>query len=390
MSMTTGDSIKMEKPEWLSQMEAVLEVLNEGVIVVNERQHILFANTRFLEMTGISEKELTRFDPSQFYSSQEWDFLRQQTAVAFRAGRNRYNFVLPGKGGGRLPVIVSSRTIQDSGAKFRIATFTDISEQVCVEEELRTANAKLQARQTEIEEDLRLAARVQRSLAPKSLAWDNMSVDAFYQPVHSIGGDFALVNSLDQGHVSLLVCDVSGHGIGSALVANRIYSETTAHLRSGMPFLEMFRELNRFLIEDIASSGMFVTLAAARIHAQRRTMVFAGAGHPPAMLARAGQNPQLLESQSMILGALPDAVDATTNLEVQLEPDDRIVLYTDGISEVFNSRGEMLGVEGVQEIVRQTSSLPAREMKQGILDGVAAWREGPPTDDVSVMLVHVR
>jgi sigma-B regulation protein RsbU (phosphoserine phosphatase) len=188
----------------------------------------------------------------------------------------------------------------------------------------------------------------------------------------------------------LLVCDVSGHGIGSALVANRIYSETTAHLRSGMPFLEMFGELNRFLIEDIAGSGMFVTLAAARIDARRRSMVFAGAGHPPAMLARPGQTPQLLESRSMILGALPDAVDATTNEEVELEPDDRIVLYTDGITEVFNSSGEMLGIEGVQEIVRQTCSLPAHEMKQGILDGVAGWREGPPTDDVSLMLVHVR
>jgi PAS domain S-box-containing protein len=390
MSVTTGDSIEMEKPEWLSQMETVLEVLNEGVIITNERLQILFANTRFLEMTGISEKELTRFDPFQFYSSQEYDFLSQQTDVGFRAGLNRYNFVLPRKGGGRLPVIVSSRTIQNSGAKFRIATFTDISEQVHAEEELRAANAKLQARQMEIEEDLRLAARVQCSLAPKSLAWDKMSVDAFYHPVHSIGGDFALVNSLDQDHLSLLVCDVSGHGIGSALVANRIYSETTAHLRNGTPFIDMFGELNRFLIEDIAGSGMFVTLAAARIDARRRSMVFAGAGHPPAMLARHGQTPMLLESRSMILGALPDAVDATANLEVQLQPDDRIVLYTDGITEVFNSRGEMLGIEGVQKIVRQTSSLPPHEMKQGILDGVAAWREGPPTDDVSLMLVHVR
>ncbi len=390
MSVITGDSLEMEKPEWLTQMEAVLEVLNEGVIVANERQQILFANTRFLEMTGISHEELTHFGPFQFYSSQEWDFLSQQTDVAFRAGRNRYTFVLPGKGGGRLPVIVSSRTIQNSGAKLRIATFTDISEQVHAEEELRAANAKLQTRQMEIEEDLRLAARVQRSLAPKSLAWDCMSVDAFYHPVHSIGGDFALVNSLDQEHLSLLVCDVSGHGIGSALVANRIYSETTAHLRSGMPFIDMFGELNRFLIEDIAGSGMFVTLAAARIDARRRSMVFAGAGHPPAMLARPGQTPMLLESRSMILGALPDAVDATANLEVQLQPDDRIVLYTDGITEVFNSRGEMLGIEGVREIVRQTCSLPAQEMKQGILDGVAAWREGPPTDDVSLMLVHVR
>jgi PAS domain S-box-containing protein len=380
----------MDKPEWLIGMEAVLEVLNEGVVITNEHQQILYVNSRFIEMTGISRQDLSGSYASQFYSPQEWDFVARQINAGFQHGHNRYAFVLPRKDGGRLPVIISSRTLLHSGRKFGIVTFTDISEQVRVTEELRSANVKLQNRQMEIEEDLRLAARVQNSLAPRSLVWGTMSVDAFYHPVHSIGGDFALVNSLDQDHLSLLVCDVSGHGIGSALVANRIYSETTAHLRSGMPFLEMFRELNRFLIEEIAGSGMFVTLAAARIDAQRRSMVFAGAGHPPAMLARQGQGPLLLESRSMILGALPDAVDATTNLEVQLQSDDRIVLYTDGITEVFNSRGEMLGIEGVQEIVRQTSSLPPHEMKQGILDGVAAWREGSPTDDVSLMLVHVR
>jgi PAS domain S-box-containing protein len=390
MPVITGDSIEMEKPDWLTHMETVLEVLNEGVIISDDRRRILFANSRFVEMTDIPLQDLIGFDPSCFYSSQEMDFLSQQGEVALHAGHNRYAFVLPQKGGGRLPVIISSRTIENSGAKFGILTFTDISEQVRAEQELRSANAQLQKRQMEIEEDLRLAARVQNSLVPRSLVWDKMTVDAFYHPVHSIGGDFALVNSLDHQHLSLLVCDVSGHGIGSALVANRIYSETAAHLRSGMPFLDMFGELNRFLIEDIAGSGMYVTLAAARIDAQRRSLVFAGAGHPPAMLARHGQNPLLLESRSMILGALPDAVDATTNQEVHLQPDDRVVLYTDGISEVFNSKGEMLGIEGVQEIVRQTSSLPAHEMKQGILDGVAAWREGPPTDDVSLMLVHVR
>jgi PAS domain S-box-containing protein len=390
MSVTGRDSIETQKPEWLTQMETVLEVLNEGVVIADDSHRILFANSRFVDMTGIPRQDLIRFDPSQFYSSQERDFLRQQIDVAFRTGHNSYAFVLPRKGGGRLPVIISSRTLQNSGSRFAIVTFTDISEQVRAEQELRSANVALQKRQMEIEEDLRLAARVQNSLAPRSLVWDKMSVDAFYRPVHSIGGDFALVNSTNHEHLSLLVCDVSGHGIGSALVANRIYSETTTHLRSGMPFLDMFGELNRFLIEDIAGSGMFVTLAAARIDVDRRRMVFAGAGHPPAMVARRGQNPVLLESRSMILGALPDAVDVTTTLEVQLQPDDRILLYTDGITEVFNSRGEMLGIAGVQEIVRQTSSLPAHEMKQGILDGVAAWREGPPTDDVSLMLVHVR
>lgn len=378
----------MDKPEWLTGMEAVLEVLNEGVVITSDGNQILFANQRFVEMTGIPRQDLIGSCASQFYSSQEWDIVARQIYAEFRDGHNRYAFVIPRKDGSRLPVIISSRTLVNSERQFGIVTFTDISEQVRVTEELRSANTKLEKRQMEIEEDLRLAARVQRSLAPKSLVWDKLSIDSFYHPVHSVGGDFALVNSQDGEHISLLVCDVSGHGIGSALVANRIYAETAGHLRNGMPFSEMFAELNRFLIEDIGA-GMFVTAAAARIDTHLSKMVFSGAGHPPAMLVRRCQSPLLLESRSAILGALPDAVDTTSNAELQLEPGDRIVLYTDGITEVFNSSGEMLGIEGIREIVRRTSALPAQEMKQGILDEVAAWRNGPPSDDVSLVLVHV-
>jgi PAS domain S-box-containing protein len=100
--------------------------LNEGVIIANDSHRILFANSRFVEMTGISGQELMEFDPSRFYSSGERDFLKQQIDVAFQAGHNRYAFVLPRKGGGRLPVIISSRTFQNSSNRFGIVTFTAI------------------------------------------------------------------------------------------------------------------------------------------------------------------------------------------------------------------------------------------------------------------------
>ena len=385
-----SDSIDGGQPEFLAQMETVLDVLNEGVVVTDARHRILVANSRFREMIGTEPHALCNSRPTHFYSEQEWAFLMQQAELTFRAGRNRYAFVLARQDGIRLPVIISSRILENSTGQFGIVTFTDISEQVKAEQELRAANARLQERQKEIEEDLRLAARVQNSLTPKSLIWEKLSVDAFYHPVRSIGGDFAVVNSPDGEHVNLLVCDVSGHGIGSALVANRIYSEAAVHLKNGTSFTDLFIELNRLLIDDIAGSGLYVTAAAVRIHAAQRRMFFSGAGHPPVMLARRGCNPMLLESRSMILGAFGEAVDTTGSLEVELETDDRVVIYTDGITEVFDARGEMLGTEGLGEVVRQCSALPAHAMKQAILNGVAAWRNGSPTDDVSLVVAHIR
>jgi serine phosphatase RsbU (regulator of sigma subunit) len=307
-----------------------------------------------------------------------------------QAGHNRFEFVLPRHDGSRLPVIVSARSVEDpDGRRFAIVTFIDISDQKRAEAGLRTANKQLEERQREIEEDLVLAARVQQSLAPKSLVWGSVHVETYYHPVRTIGGDFGLVTPLNHDSLNLLVCDVSGHGIGSALVANRIYAETMTQLRNGAPLATMLRQLNRFVMHNIGSSVFFFTIAAAQLDRAGRRLLFAGAGHPPGMIAHAGAEPRLLESRSMVLGALPDAVGTEATLDVALEAGDRIVLYTDGITDVFDSRGEMLGVEGVQKIVRETSLLPFKQMKQGILDLVAEWRDGPATDDVSLVLVEV-
>src|SRR4051812_47478772 len=101
------------------------------------------------------------------------------------------------------------------GRQYSVLTAIDISEQVRLQEELRQANVQLERRQREIEEELALAARVQQSLAPASLVWGKVAVEAYYSPVHTVGRDFGLVLPHSDELLSLLVCYVSGHGIGS-------------------------------------------------------------------------------------------------------------------------------------------------------------------------------
>jgi phosphoserine phosphatase RsbU/P len=383
-------SVEVEKPDWLAQMESILETLNEGVMIVDDCDHFVFTNSAFQRMTAYSSDELFGQDAAYFYTPEELEVLNTFRDKGIREGHNRFEFVLPHRDGHRLPVIVSARTLEDpDGRMFVIVTFIDITDQKRAEAELRDANAKLEERQKDIEEELALAARVQQSLAPKSIVWGAVRVDTYYHPVRSIGGDFGVVTPSNDDHLNLLVFDVSGHGIGAALVANRLYSETMTQLRARAQFGDMFRQLNRFVMQNLGGSVFFFTVAAARVDRAARRMVFAGAGHPPGMVVTPGQEPRLLESRSMVLGALPNAVDVEASLDVDLDPGDRIVLYTDGITDVFDSHGEMLGVPGVQKFVREAAMLPFSEMKQNILDNVAAWREGPPADDVSIVLVEV-
>jgi len=384
--------VNREKPEWLRQMEPILETLNDGVIIAEESGEILFVNSVFEELTRMLRSEIIGCDAQHMNPGAE-DYARLQAfrKETHRTGRGRQAFLLPTKDGKRLPVVVSVRAMRQAGGKrFTVVTLADISKQKYTEGKLPAANARPEEHQLEIEQDLTLAARVQQSLAPKPLIWGRLCVDTFYKPSHTIGGDFGVVRPMNEEYLDLLIGDVSGHGISSALVANRIYAETITQLSRGAPLVDVLGCLNALVIENIGPLGFFVTLAAARIDRSARAMEFAGAGHPPAMIVQPGAEPLLLPSRSTILGALPDAVDADATLYTELERGDRIVLYTDGITDVFDSHGEMLKVDGVQSFVRETAPLPFGEMKQGILDRVAAWGNGPPVDDVSLVLVEVR
>jgi phosphoserine phosphatase RsbU/P len=382
--------LPIEKPEWLLQTEGILETLNQGVMVVDDCHRVFFINNHLEEIFGIPAEEMIGRTALQWYGPEENKFLLARIAESEKAGQHQFEFVVPRKDGSRLPVVITTRRFEDpDGRMYAIVTFTDISDQKRAEAMLREANTKLEERQRQIDEDLTLAARVQQSLAPQSLVWGGLRVDTYYHPVRRIGGDFGVVSPINDENLNLLVCDVSGHGIGSALVANRLYTEILAELRTNAPLGDMLRRLNQFVLQSIGGSAFYFTAAAARIDRGGRRMVFAGAGHPPTMIVTPGQEPRLLESRSMLLGALPDAVDGEAVLDIDLNPGDRVMLYTDGLTEVFNSSGEMLDVSGLQSIVRDASVLPFSEMMRTILDRVTAWRSGPPADDMSLVLVEV-
>lgn len=130
-------------------------------------------------------------------------------------------------------------------------------------------------------------------------------------------------------------------------------------------------------------------MAAVRFSMRGRRANFVGGGHPPAMHVSNG-GVRLLESQNGILGCLYETPRPASAQEIEFAPGDRLVLYTDGLVEVFNRLDDMLGVEGLQALVLQSAKRPLPEMKRAILDGVAAWRHGPLGDDVSLVIVEVR
>ena len=381
------DKVPFEQPAWLNDVTGILEKLNQGVIINDACSRIIFANEIFQRMIGLTREELLGRIVTDMYPPEDVPTLKERIEIRKTEGHSQYEFYLPKADGGRLPVLITSRQIDADGAFYAVITATDITEQKRAETALRVANIELEKRQREIEEDLLLAARVQQSLSPKSLIWGKSAVETFYQPVRTIGGDFGLVTPGEE-HLSIMVCDVSGHGIGSALVANRIYTETMSQIRSGVSLTHMLQHLNSFVMHNIGSSVFYFTLAVARLNRAGRHLEFAGGGHPPAMIVQPGERPRLLESQSTVLGLLHNAVGEEATVEVPLHAGDRVVIYTDGFTESFDAQGNMLGVDGLSDIVQDTAKLSLADMKKEIVERVATWRSGPAADDMSLVMVE--
>ena len=376
--------------EWIDDVAGILEALNQGVLINDDCDKTVFANHVLLRMLGRTAGEVLGGSVVNLYSLEDAAGLKQKIDQRRIDGQAQFEFYLPQADGRRIPVLVTCRQIEDlDGALYAVITVTNISEQERAENVLREANLLLEKRQLEIEEDLQLAAKLQQSLAPQSIQWGKTAVETYFQPARTIGGDFGLVTPADDA-LHILVCDVSGHGIGSALVANRIYTETMTQIRRGADLPDLFRHLNRFVMQGLDCCSFLFTIGAARLDRDARTLELASAGHPPTMVVHPGQKPQLVESRSAVLCLLPDAVDVEASTKLQLEPGDRVVIYSDGFTECFNAQRDMLGVEGLSEIVRETSKLPLAQMRGEIVDRVAAWRNGAADDDMSLVLVEAQ
>ena len=383
-------NVNIKTPDWLRQMENILEELNEGVVIVDEQLRVVFANEALTQIGQFESGEIEGRTPDAIFPATDIPYIMQQHESGHRYGHSRSEFYLPRKNGEKIPAIFSGRVILGpDGREYVLLIVTDISAQKRAEEQLRESNALLEKRHMEMETELALAARVQQSLAPQSLVWNDVAVEAYYSPARTIGGDFGVVLPHGNESLSIVLSDVSGHGVGSALMANRIYSETLHSLERKAEPDTLLQRLHKFVHDHIAVNGFFFTMSAVRFVQRGRRMTFAAAGQPPAMLVSNGSL-RLLDSRSGILGWVSETAESQPAEEIELLPGDRLVLYTDGLVEVFNSLDEMFGVGGLKGLVLQSATLTLPEMQRAILDGVAAWRHGPLPDDVSLVVVEVR
>lgn len=297
------------------------------------------------------------------------------------------------KDGTEFPLEISLSTWRTDQGRFYGAIIRDISEHKRTEARLREAFETAEQSHARETEALATAQHqltiLQRALLPSDPTLDERyMVATTYIPAFAsqeVGGDFYDVFKAPNGRAGILIGDVSGKGIGAASLAAATRSTIRALTHEFLSPGEVLTHANSVLYPQQPSMESFVTAFLAVLDMAEGTLLYSGAGHvAPAVFRKTGEV-EFLEFSHMPLGLYE--IEEFDELEAVLEPGDKIILYTDGVSEARRD-SDMFGTEGIERALVRMGHRSPYETVDLLVAAAAEWGRGRLTDDVGVVIVE--
>jgi len=237
-----------------------------------------------------------------------------------------------------------------------------------------------------LEEELSIGQRIQKTFLPeRDPKVPNFDIAGAYYSSGLVGGDYYDYVRITEGHLGIVVADVSGKGIPAALIMAAFRASLIAEVRNNYAIRTVFAKVNRLLWESI-EIDRFVTAIYGVLDLQGRRFTYVNAGHNPGLLYRAATDAfETLDSTGPLLGTLEGAT--FKERQVEIRPGDILTLYTDGITESMSATNELFGEERLMDVVRSRRAGPAAEIVRAIRETVSAFAGGEPDDDLTIVLL---
>jgi len=240
-----------------------------------------------------------------------------------------------------------------------------------------------------IETELETARQIQSSILPARVPeLENIQIAVSYLPMTAVAGDFYQFVQPDDQHLGILVADVSGHGVPAALISSMIKVAMNSVAGCANNPAQVLGGLNRILSHE--APGQLASAAYLWIDSEKHTAQYSAAGHPPLLCWRHAEGEiQQVESNGLLFGINSDSKYPVCTTPV--ESGDRLLLYTDGVTELENSAGEAFGERQLEVVVRKNRLQPASELSWQLLSELEKWRTAAVTqqDDITLVVVEV-
>lgn len=236
---------------------------------------------------------------------------------------------------------------------------------------------------------LQIAHTVQANLLPlEPLNTKHATCVGRYCPSEQVGGDYYDYLMDTEGNVVIMIGDVSGHGLGAALLMAETRAYARALLKNETSIVEVIKQLNDFLYGDL-DEGWFVTFMGCRFDSTAQTLEYCGAGHDGTIIHHHGQVSHL-PATTIPLG-ISSVLQNCESATVPVKPGDLIVLCTDGLSEAKSATGELFGKERLQILFRDNLHLEPGDTVEAVLAGVEAFSQGlPQADDRATVVLKMK
>jgi sigma-B regulation protein RsbU (phosphoserine phosphatase) len=353
----------------------IVETAGEGFLLMDENLRIVDVNDAYCKLLGYSREELIGKTPLDLATEDFKQFMMTNRISILAEEYRKLEGTLMAKDGRHVPVLIHGSTLRDDRGNVigNMAFVTDM---------------------TENKKALALAGEVQKSLLPQDkpvvqgldIAGKNVSCD-------EIGGDyfdFLWRRDTKKGPFSVVVGDISGHGVDSALLMTT--ARAFLRMRASQPgtIAEIITAMNRHLTRDVLETGRFMTLFYLTIDPEKDRIDWVRAGHDPALVYDPGRDEFTeLKGDGVALG-LRENFDYQENNISGLANGQIIAIGTDGIWEAVNSNGEMFGKERFRDILRENAGAGSGDILNAVYTELDQFTRGQKSeDDITLVIIKV-
>lgn len=270
-------------------------------------------------------------------------------------------------------------------------------------DELVNTSNNLLAIQKLINNDLETAAKMQQDLLPmSSLKYLNVGIDWLFCPSATVSGDIFNFFRLDETHIGFYSLDVAGHGVSSAMMSFTLFRLLTTEMQRGSPLKQPLNSKPYYrlvspsdVMADLNSqfqtnlnNWLYFTMIYGVVDTVAQTIEMSQAGHPSPIYIPINDSARFIGEGGFPIGLVENVEYDTITLDYSVG--DRIILYSDGITECSNNDNEMFGTEKLLDFVETTRSLSIHDVSKALTKRIHGWRGDKPfEDDISMLILEI-
>ncbi len=359
-----------------SLMREIIEEMDYMVRVMDSNHNVIYMNKKMAEKYGHTFGHICY---SLLGREEKCDFCI--TKETLETGKPRMKKVLVGD---RYYNTFSSPVDMNNGENYSIEIFSDITEQHKTEEELMKHYEKLKA-------DIEFAKQVQtRALPVDGKYWDSIEINSLYDPSEDLGGDLYDVIKTNENESLIYIADVSGHGITSSLMTIFIRQMIRGRVReSKVDLKSLLGNIQKSHNELGMEPEQYMTILFCLYNKEAGEVRFLNAGHNcmPVIIKKSGEVKEI-EVKGMPVCRLKKKT-AYKEAVAPVEAGDRIILYTDGITEACNENREMFGTERLLRTIRENHELDGKTLARKVIDEAELFSGNLVADDMAIVVAKI-